>query len=314
MTISVCIVALNEEEYLPDLLNDIESQTYPHECMEIVLIDSGSSDKTKPIMERFKEEKNGFKNIKVLDNPKKKQAAGWNVAIKNFTCDVLVRIDAHSKIPSDFVEKNIFLLESGENISGGVRPCIIVNENEWTKTLLQAENSMFGSSINACRRSGEKQYVKTMFHAAYRREVFEKVGGFNENLGRTEDNELHYRMRQAGYKFCFNPDIVSYQYARSSLKNMLKQKYGNGYWIGLTLGVCPQCLSLFYFVPFAFVCAILFTLILSLFGIYLLGELLAGAYTLAALAMTLMAVRESGYRKFSFMLPLLFFLLHTSYG
>lgn len=78
-----------------------------------------------------------------------------------------------------------------------------------------------------------------MEHIAKR--YLEKAGLFNENLGRTEDNEMHYRIRKAGYKICFNPDIISYQNIRNSWCGMLKQKYGNGHWIGLTLGVCPGC-------------------------------------------------------------------------
>ena len=102
-----------------------------------------------------------------------------------------------------------------------------------------------------------------MFHAAYRREVFEKVGLFNENLGRTEDNEMHYRIRKAGYRLCYDPQIHSWQYVRSSVPGMMKQKYGNGEWVARTLGVCPGCLSIYHFVPFAFVLAIIVTTILA---------------------------------------------------
>ena len=63
---------------------------------------------------------------------------------------------------------------------------------------------------------------------------------------------MHYRIRKAGYKICFNPDIISYQNIRNSWCGMLKQKYGNGHWIGLTLGVCPGCFSIHHFVPLAF--------------------------------------------------------------
>ncbi len=78
--------------------------------------------------------------------------------------------------------------------------------------------------------------MKSMFHAAYRRKVFETIGGFDERLARTEDNEIHYRMRKAGFKLCFDPEIISYQHIRPDLGKMLKQKYANGYWIGLTTG------------------------------------------------------------------------------
>lgn len=65
------------------------------------------------------------------------------------------------------------------------------------------------------RKGNHKTYVKSVFHGAYRKEIFEKAGLFNENLGRTEDNEMHYRIRKAGYKICFNPDIISYQNIRN---------------------------------------------------------------------------------------------------
>lgn len=70
-------------------------------------------------------------------------------------------------------------------------------------------------------------------------------------------------MRKAGFKLRFCPDIISYQHTRSSLPKMLKQKYGNGYWIGKTSKVCPGCLSVYHFVPWAFVMAIIVTAVAS---------------------------------------------------
>ena len=81
MLISIGVVALNEEKYLPSLFNDLKNQTYPHEKIEIILIDGMSTDNTKKIMEEFKNN-NDFYKITVLDNPKKIQSAGWNIVIK----------------------------------------------------------------------------------------------------------------------------------------------------------------------------------------------------------------------------------------
>ena len=184
----------------------------------------------------------------------------------------------------------------------------------WSRTLLLAEESMFGSSASSFRRKGRRAYVKSFFHGAYRREVFERAGGFREDLGRTEDNELHYRLRQCGYRLCMSPDIVSYQYIRPTLRKMCRQKYGNGYWIGLTVGVCPGCLSLYHFVPGAFVCGIILTTVLALSGFPWLTVLMWGAYWLLAAAMALLAVRGEAKNGFQILLPGLFFLLHISYG
>lgn len=313
--VSFCVIAYNEEKYLPNLFNDIVSQDYDHKLIEVVLVDSLSTDSTKKLMEKFKEEYgNEFYDIKICDNLGKKQSSGWNTAIPLSTGDVVIRVDAHSKVTPDFVKNNVICMNSGENICGGPRPNLIEDSTPWKETLLMAESSMFGSSIASYRRDGERTYVNSMFHAAYRREVFENVGGFNENLGRTEDNELHYRMRQAGYKFCFDPSIRSYQYTRSSLGKMLKQKYGNGYWIGLTLGVCPGCISVFHFVPFAFVIGIVLTTIIGFFGIWQLGATMWSAYWLLAIVMAIVAVKEQKKHICQLLLPEMFFLLHIAYG
>lgn len=312
--LSIGIIAYNEEAFLPSLLDDMKAQKYPHELIEIVLIDSCSTDGTKAVMEKFQKENQDFYNIQVLDNPKKIQAAGWNVAIQNFTGDVLARIDAHTKVTPEYSLNVMKDITEGEMVVGGVRPAIIEKDTSWANVLLQVENSLFGSSINSSRRSEEKAYVKTMFHAAYRREVLDKVGLFNEKLLRTEDNEFHYRIREAGYKLCYDPSIVSYQYARSDFKRMVKQKYGNGYWIGLTLKVCPGCISLYHLVPFAFVVAIVLTTILSLFGVWQLSALMWGLYGLFAITNTILSGIQNGFYLQHLIMPVLFFILHVSYG
>lgn len=314
MTVSLCVVAYNEEVFLPNLLKDLSNQTYPHELIEIVLVDGRSFDKTREIMEKFKISDNTFMDVQVLDNPKRIQAAGWNIAIANAIGDVIIRIDAHTHIPAEFTTKNMVLQEKGEYVTGGVRPCLIEKPTAWKNTLLEVENSLFGSSINKSRHSREKQYVKSIFHAAYRHEVFEKVGFFNEKLLRTEDNEMHYRIRQAGYRICFDPDIVSYQYARSSLKLMIKQKYGNGYWIGLTLGVCPKCISVYHLIPLAFVLGIVITSIMTELGFWQLGAIMWGAYFSFTVISIVVSITNKKMNKWILCMPLLFLVLHICYG
>ena len=314
MKVSVCIVAYNEENNLPQLLDCVRNQDFPHERMEVVLIDGGSDDRTKEIMNNFKNEDNGFYNVQVLDNPKRKQACGWNVAILNYTGDVIIRVDAHARLTENFVKKNMEVQERGEYVCGGIRPNVIDNSTLWKETLLLAEQSMFGSSVASFKRSNKKEYVKTLFHGAYRREVFEKAGFFDEQLGRTEDNEMHYRIRKAGYNIFYSPEIVSYQCIRSTLKGMIKQKFGNGLWISLTLKVAPRCLSLYHFVPMCFVLGIIFTTVLVFAGFPLLAEIMWTAYWVTSILMSFHAVKGVEKNMYHIFLPILFFILHISYG
>lgn len=314
MFITVGIVAYNEEKVLHRILGDICNQDYPKKQIEVVLIDSMSLDQTYTLMKQFQEEHSEFRNIRVLKNPKQKLASGWNLLIDVAEGDAIIRIDAHAAIPDDFVRKNVECLASGEDICGGPRPNIAEENTAWQNTLLLAEASIFGSSVADYRRDSEKKYVKSLFHGAYRKEVFQNVGKYNENLGRTEDNEMHYRMRQKGYRLCYDPRIRSFQMARSTLIKMCKQKYGNGYWVALTMKVCPKCISIYHFVPFVFVLAILTTTFLSCLGVSIFSKMMWTLYGGVAVLMSLVAVKGIHKSIFQLLLPIIFLLLHVSYG
>lgn len=324
MKITLAVVARNEEACLPSLLDDIRAQTYPHEEIEILLVDSGSSDRTPELMEAFREE-GGFLRIKISPNPGLIQSAGWNVAIREFLsggAEALVRVDAHARIPADFIASCVEALGEGEKaemVVGGVRTTLCRSDDAWSRTLWMAEESMFGSGISTARHDSTGDYVKSLFHACYRRDVLAEVGGFREDLGRTEDNEFHYRIRQKGYRIFRSPKIHSQQYIRPTLDRMLRQKAGNGFWVGRTLGIVPGCISPYHLVPFVFVAALVTSVILAFFGHPWCLQLGLALYASVAILMTIAAsfsLQRAGERipGTAWFLPLLFFCLHVSYG
>ena len=337
MFVTFAVIAYNEEKTLPELLKQIAAQDYPHKSMEILLVDSESADGTKKVMEEFAgREGKSFAVVRVLDNPGRTLPCGWNVILKEAAGEAIVRVDAHAEIPADFVSKNVSVLMEGEDVVGGRRPCITDEETPWKNTLLMAESSMFGSSFASYRRNGkaagdknstEKLYVNSVFHGMYRKKVFDRVGPYNESLKRTEDNEMHWRIRQAGFKIRFAPQIVSREHIRGSLKAMLAQKAANGYWIALTCAVCPRCLSVFYFVPLVFTLLAFLGTGISIGGavcgatgvfirtVQILTGLLWALYISLAVFMSMNAGVHNRDRKYYFwMLPVLFLLLHVSYG
>lgn len=309
------MIAYNEAEAVDGLFRDIKLQDYPHDRIEVVLVDSMSTDNTKEKMERFKNSDFGFKNVAVVQCEKKNQAFSWNAALRTATGDVIIRVDAHARIPRNFVSRNVYNLNQGENVVGGGRPNITSDVSSWKLTLLAAEDSLFGSSVASYRRPAtQKEYLDSLFHAAYRREVIQKVGGFNENLGRTEDNEFHYRIRKAGYKMCCCPDIISYQHSRNNLKDMIRQKYSNGRWIGLTLSECPGCLSYFHFAPFAFVMMLIVCSILAVMGFPFLLYLILLLYGMFDVVNTVGCFTMKNLQPQFALLPIIFPILHVSYG
>lgn len=316
-TVTFGVIAYNEHQYLPDVFEDLLNQTYPKDKIEVILVDGESTDDTVQIMEEFKKKyESEFAQIKILNNPKRVQPAGWNVVINNSSADVLLRIDAHARLAKDFVENNMRCINAGEYVCGGPRENIIDEDTAWKRTLLDAEQSMFGAGIASYRNdTTERKYVSSVFHGAYRREVMEKVGLFNEELIRTEDNEYHYRVREAGYQICYDPSIKSYYQTRNTLRGMLRQKYLNGLWIGKTLFRCPGCISIFHLVPFAFVIAIITTALMAVFGFSWPAVAMWIAYLLANLVMTFTAIIGSKRKNiYMLLLPIIFILLHIGYG
>ena len=315
MIVSLCMIAYNEAEALDGVLRDFQLQDYPHELIEVVLVDSMSTDATRDKMERFKNTDYGFRNVAIVQCAKKNQAFSWNAALMTATGDVIIRVDAHARIPRNFVSRNVYNLNQGEDVVGGGRPNITSDVSPWKLTLLAAEDSLFGSSVASYRRPAtQKEYLDSLFHAAYRREVIEKVGGFNENLGRTEDNEFHYRIRKAGYKLCCCPDIISYQHSRNNLKDMIRQKYSNGRWIGLTLSECPGCLSYFHFAPFAFVMMIILCSIIAALGFPILLYTLLLVYGMFDIVNAVGCFTMKNLQPQFVFLPFIFPILHVSYG
>lgn len=314
MVVSFCVIALNAEFTLPRLFADLEKQTYPHRLIEVVLVDSNSTDNTEAVMREFAASASAFKNVIISKNPKRTLPCGWNVALKELSGDVVLRVDAHTTLPEDFIQKNVDCIQHGENICGGRVISLQPDETMWGQMLLAAENSMFGGGFAVFRRSLKPQYTSTLAFAAYRKSVFDKVGFYNENLARTEDNEMHYRMRQAGFKFYLEPSIVSYRYSRSSLGKLLKQKFLNGYWIGLTLSVCPYCFSLFHFAPLFLLLAFIAFGALALTGFVVPLLLLTCVYVGCTLLMSLANLFSGKWNGYKLLLPFIFIALHFAYG
>ena len=312
MKVSIIITARNEEKYLPMLFEDILNQTYPLQNIEVVLMDSNSTDNTRKLMEEFKNNNESL-SVQIVTNERQIQAAGFNEGVKHATGDVVLKIDAHSRIPQDFVQKNVNEIIAGAYVCGGNRPTVVDSDDDFSKTLHIVEESALGSSIANYRKSNTKRKVNSIFHGMYRKEVFEKVGLADERLLRTEDNEFHYRVRKSGYDIIFNPEIESYQYIRPTFIKMIKQKFANGYWIGLTSHICRDCLSLFHFGPGVFVATLLVLMMLTPISFAPLLTVF-GLYLLAVLGLSILEISKQKFNPTLLLIPFIMMAVHFAYG
>jgi GT2 family glycosyltransferase len=202
--------------------------------MEILVVDGMSDDGTREAVQRFVCE-NGDLSIKLLDNLKKQRASALNIGIRNAQGEVVIRVDARTIVPQDYVEKCVWaLLRTKADNAGGMQVPLVKHNGDCRKELAQravgiALSHPFGIG-NAQFRIGRKSgYVDTVYLGCFRKEIFDKVGLFDEDAAViSEDSDMNYRIRKAGGKVYFDKDIVAYYYPRDNFRDLARLYFRYG--------------------------------------------------------------------------------------
>jgi len=197
--VSVIIPCRNEEKYIGKCLDSLVKQDYPKDKLEVLVVDGMSEDKTREIIEEHIKK---YSFIKLLKNPRKFTPFGLNIGIKEAQGAIIIRMDAHAAYEKDYISKCVKSLEKYkvDNV-GGIMKTLPANSTLISKAIALSLSSPFGVG-NAYFRIGSKEprEVDTVFGGCYRREIFEKIGYFNENLPRGQDMEFNLRLREFGGK------------------------------------------------------------------------------------------------------------------
>jgi len=231
LKVSIILPVRNEESYIADCVRQIVNQTYPKDKMQILIVDGMSEDKTREIIGNFINSNNKV-SIKLLNNEEKQRASALNIGIKEAEGDVIMRIDARTIILPDYVERCIdTLIETkADNVGGIQKPIVARGAKSFTQKAVALALSHFFGVGNAHFRIGKKSgYVDTVYPGCFRREVFEKVGFFDEKSAViSEDADINYRIRRFGGKIYCNKDIIAYYYPRDNFRDLwrLYLRYG----------------------------------------------------------------------------------------
>ena len=264
-TVSIIIPCLNEEKTIRLLLSAILAQTYPLAEMEVVIADGLSDDNTRAEIFSFKEEYPDL-DVKVIDSPERIIPAGLNLAINAASGEIIVRLDAHSAPNRDYVERCVDALNArlGDNVGGvwNIRP----GAEGWVAAAIAAAAAHpLGVGDAAYRHATQAQIVDTVPFGAFRRELVEKIGLFDESLLANEDYEFNARIRQSVGKIWLDPAIQSIYFARPTFRRLAQQYFNYGFWKWKMLRRYPETLRWRQFLPPVFVLSLLFWLVLSIF-------------------------------------------------
>lgn len=311
--ISLVIPLRNEEAYIENCLRSILAQDYPPERMEILFVDGCSTDRTVDIISKAAQTAS---HIRVLSNPHHTVPYAMNIGIRAAVGEYIVRLDAHSEYAPDYVSLSIqTLLDLPCDNAGGV--WITKGKGYMGEAIAGALTTVFGVGNARFRLAPRSGYVDTVPFGAFRRDLFDRIGLYDERLTRNQDNELNYRIRKNGGKIYMNERIRCTYYCRNSLAALMRNGYQNGHWNVVTMYLCPGSMGLRHFAPLAFVLATVGLPLLWLatgvsFFASLMG-LMWGAY-LALDAFYAYVVAEKRGWKYLPVLPLIYPAFHFAYG
>jgi succinoglycan biosynthesis protein ExoA len=310
--VTVVMPVRNEADFIERSLGAVLAQDYPADKIEVIVADGMSTDTTRDIVRSFGED---HPALHLIDNPGKIVPIGLNAAIRQAKGWIIIRIDGHCEVAPTYIRKCVeHLLKDGVDAVGG--PIETIGENATSKAIAIGMSSNFGVGGSAFRTIRDREAsVDTVAFPAYPRRTIEKCGSFDEELVRNQDDEYNYRLRKLGGKILLSPDIKSKYYSRSSLKGLWRQYFQYGYWKVRVLQKHPRQMRPRQFAPPTFVAALLGSALLAVFLKFGLLFFLAisGSYILANLLASVATASRKG-RIYLLLLPLVFAILHLSYG
>lgn len=313
--ISIIIPSRNEERFIGSCLDSVVEQDYPKGGIEVLVVDGMSKDGTRGIVEGYARR---YPYIRMLDNPKRIIPSAMNTGIRNAKGKVIMKIDAHTVYKKDYISKCVKYLDEykADNV-GGVLVTLPREETLIGNAIVQALSHPFGVG-NSFFRIGckEPMWADTVFSGCYRREVFDRFGLYDEEIGRSEDVAVNSRLKKAGGRILLVPEIVSYYYARSKFTEFCRHNFDNGYWITYPLRFRRAVFSWRHLVPLAFVltlaCLTAPLIFSPVFWVPLL--VILGLYIGLAIFFSRGISRGKGDPRYLLLMPLVFLSLHVTYG
>jgi succinoglycan biosynthesis protein ExoA len=290
--VSVIAPMWNEADHVAELVADFANQDFDGE-IELLVADGRSTDDS---VARLKDaaERNGLE-LTVLDNPQRWVSHALNVCIEAAKGDLIVRIDCHSRYPSDYLSRCVAAAEeTGADNVGGV--FVPKGRTTTERAVATAMDSPFGGIHWTRHGSSERVEVDTVPYGAFRPGAFRRAGVFDESLVRNQDDEFNMRLRLAGGRIVLDPAIRIFYTPRGSFRRVFRQYYEYGLWKPAVMRKHGRVVSARSLVPAAFVVSLLVLVPLAFFFKWaaLLLALELGAYLAGALVFGVRALRAAG--------------------
>jgi glycosyltransferase involved in cell wall biosynthesis len=312
--VTVIVPCRNEGRWIGPCLESVLGNDYPQDRLEVLVVDGLSDDGTQEVVQSFASR---FPQLRLVPNEKKITPAALNLGIAAARGRVVVRMDAHVEYPRDYISSLVELLEkSGADNVGGVCRTLPANDSTIARAVAFGMSHPLGVGNSHFRiGSAGERWVDTVPFGCYRREVFDRIGLFDEELVRNQDDELNLRLIKHGGRILLSPQVVCKYYARDSLPKLWRMYYQYGYFKPLVARKLGGVMTVRQLLPPLFVLCLIVTALAapwSQLGLLAFAAV-TGSYLLAIGAAAAAAVPRIGWKPAAAMFAV-FPTLHLSYG
>jgi glycosyltransferase involved in cell wall biosynthesis len=313
--VTVVVPCRNEEKHIARCLESILANDYPKERMEILILDGMSEDRTREIVAGYSER---YPMIRLVENPDKHIPAAMNLGIRNARGETIIKMDAHSTFQREHISLCVAYQEKygAENV-GGVCKMIPGADTTTAQAIVLGLGSRFGSG-NANVKVGVKEptWSDSTAFGCFKKELFERIGMYDEKLLSSSDLDLNQRIQAAGGRILVAPDVVVNYVADADLRALRRHVFADVVWISYVMKFGKRAFSWRHWVPAV--------LVLGLAGAFVLGTVnhwflwlgvgVAAVYAAVSLAVSLQIATREREARFAVLLPVVFAVRHFVHG
>jgi len=309
--VSVIVPCRNEILYIESCVRSILKQDLDFANLEVIVVDGMSSDGTREQLNQLTREDG---RLKVLNNPRYITPCAMNIGIRESKGQYVAIMGAHNRYAPDYLKQSINVLqETGADNVGGAMIC---EAYSWLQMAIGVAHhhpfSVGGASWHNPNYEGESY---TVFGGVYRREVFDAIGLFDEDLVRNQDDELNLRLKKAGGKIWHSPRIKSWYMPRTTFKDLFRQYFEYGFWKVRVIQKHRMLSSFRHLVPgiFVFLLGILPVFFFWRFSTFWFWLGILGLYIVINIIVSLKVAFSKNLNVFP-LLPFVFACYHFGYG
>jgi glycosyltransferase involved in cell wall biosynthesis len=309
--VSVILPCRNEEPYIADCVQSILRQEAVPAGLEVIVADGMSDDGTREIVHELATRD---RRLRIVDNPARIVSAGLNAAIRLAKGEIIIRMDAHTTYASDYIRSCVEVLRStaAQNVGG---PWVARGTGFIGTAIAAAFQSPFAVGSTRGHNPDYEGMVDTVYLGCWPRHVFDRIGLFDEDLVRNQDDEFNLRLNAKGGQIWQSPRIRSWYAPRSSLRALFSQYKQYGYWKVRVIQKHGRPASLRHLIPAGLVLTAAALTVTALW-LPLAAKGWVGCFTVYVGAVLIASIHTSltyGWKVFP-LLPPVFACYHFGYG